>query len=152
MADKKSNIASRIEEEHASLRQLMKVIGESVGRDPEGDFGEWKLELIWTLRDFQNELVKHFDLEEDGGFMDDVIRKAPQESKKAEVLEMEHREFLDELDSITDVLKQMNEQNTSALPTVRERVLALINKLHDHEASERDLIYTVYFQDIGVGD
>ena len=152
MAEKRSTIANRIEEEHASLRELMKSVSESVNRDPSGDFGEWKLELIWTLRDFQNELVKHFDLEEDGGFMDDVIRRAPQESKKAEVLEMEHRDFLDELDAITDILKKMSKENQSDLPKVRERVHAVIEKLHEHEASERDLIYRVYFQDIGVGD
>ncbi len=152
MAEKKSSIASRIEEEHASLRQLMETITKTVKKEPEGDFSEWKLDLIWTLRDFQNELVKHFDHEEDGGFMDDVIRRAPQESGTAEVLEHEHRDFLDELDGITDVLKKMNQNNQTALPSVRERVLALIQKLHEHEASERDLMYRVYFQDIGVGD
>jgi hemerythrin-like domain-containing protein len=152
MAEKRSTIANRIEEEHASLRELMKSVSDSVNRDPSGDFAEWKLELIWTLRDFQNELVKHFDLEEDGGFMDDVIRRAPQESKKAEVLEMEHRDFLDELDGITDILKRMTRENRSELPQVRGRVHAVIEKLHEHEASERDLIYRVYFQDIGVGD
>jgi hemerythrin-like domain-containing protein len=152
MAEKRSSIANRIEEEHASLRELMKSVSESVKSDPKGDFAEWKLNLIWTLRDFQNELVKHFDLGEDGGFMDDVIRRAPQESAKAEVLELEHKDFLTELDGITDVLKQMSEQNTSALPSVRERVLGLIEQLHEHEASERDLIYRVYFHDIGVGD
>lgn len=152
MAEKRTTIANRIEEEHASLRELMKSVGRYVQSDPEGDFAEWKLDLIWTLRDFQNELVKHFDLEEDGGFMDDVIRRAPQESKKAEVLETEHRDFLSELDGITGMLKQINDRNRTELPTVRARVLALIERLHEHEASERDLIYRVYFQDIGVGD
>ncbi len=150
MGEKKAAIADRVEEEHATLRTLMDNVLDAFARPPSKEFADWKLELVWQLRDFRNVLVKHFDLEEDGGFMGDVIAKAPQEKRRVDMLEAEHGEFLDELDGITGELKRM--ADVSTLPSVRDRLSGLVNKLHDHEASERDLMYSVYFRDIGVGD
>lgn len=150
MGEKKPAIADRVEEEHATLRTLMDNLATTFARPPSGEFGDWKLDRVWQLRDFRNVLVKHFDLEEDGGFMGDVIAKAPQERRRVDMLEAEHGEFLDELDGITGDLKRM--VDLSSLPSVRDRLSGLVSKLHDHEASERDLMYTVYFRDIGVGD
>ncbi len=144
------HIAHRIEEEHANLRLLMASVSKSFASPPVDDFVDWKLELVWELRDFRNVLVKHFDLEEDGGFMADVVDTAPHEKRKVDQLHSEHDEFLEELESITAALKLMYEP--SGMHLLGERLSKLNSGLHDHEALERDLIGFVYSQDLGLGD
>jgi hemerythrin-like domain-containing protein len=147
--NKNKSMADRIEEEHASLRSLMESVTETFNRPPTGDAKDWKLGLVWELRDLRHMLVKHFDFEEDGGFMGDVVETAPRESRRVDMLESEHGEFLSEVDDITAELKRMT--NSSGIDRTRERLKKLISRLHTHEASERDLIGTVYFQDLGSG-
>jgi len=150
MQQNNMDIVRRVEEEHVTLRLLMKSVTDSFARPPGGDITDWKLNLVWELRDFRNALVKHFDLEEDGGFMGDVVATAPHEKRRVDQCEREHAEFLKEIDDITAELKRMIDP--SAVQGVRERLDKLIEKLHDHEALECELLGTVYFQDFGTGD
>lgn len=46
------------------------------------EFQHWRLEFLWQLRDFKNSLPKHFDLDEEGGFMRDILKVAPHTEKK----------------------------------------------------------------------
>ena len=144
------NIAHRIAEEHETLRSLREAVASSFASPPEGDFANWKLDLVWELRDFRNALVKHFDLEEDGGFMFDVVDTAPHEKPHVDILESEHAEFIREVDSITTDLK--GQSDSSIIPGLGERLDTLIARLNEHEELERELIGTVYFQDLGTGD
>ncbi len=91
MSERSQQLASRIQDEHERLEKLIQEIREELKCtvDPE-TFADWKLEFVWKIRDFQNELTKHFDLEEDGGFMEDVVDRAPRFSPRVKALEQEH--------------------------------------------------------------
>jgi len=143
-------IANRIEEEHTNLRKLMLDVCNRFAHPPNGNFAEWKLDLVWALRDLRNALVKHFDLEEDGGFMDDVVTQAPHEKKRVDELESEHAYFLREIDDIAFTVKDMD--NPEELADPKDRLALLVDELHEHEASERELIGNVYYQDLGALD
>jgi hypothetical protein len=146
-------MASRIEQEHADLRKVIKEIETDIRKEPsKEDFTAWKLDFMRRFRDFQNELVKHFDLEEEGGFMEDLVARAPHHARQVDALELEHEDIATRLGAIADDLKRMNEHTMSELPGVRKRVQEVLEVLHSHEEAERDLIQKAYFQDIGVGD
>ncbi len=146
----KEHIANRIQEEHDHLRFLMESVSQSLAQPPMQDFAEWKLEQVWALRDFRNVLAKHFDLEEDGGFMADIIDTAPREKRKVDQLHLEHAEFLNEVESITVELKRT--PGFSEVRLLRDRMTELLSGFRNHEALERDLIGFVYSQDLGLGD
>jgi hypothetical protein len=115
-------------------------------------FADWKLNFVWRLRDFQNALLKHFDLEEDGGFMQDLVAIAPGCTNRVDLLKQEHDEVIPRLSSLTEALKEMTTRQSGDLNSIVAGVLDLFDQLERHEAAERELIQDVYFQDIGVGD
>jgi hypothetical protein len=153
MSEQSKKLASRIQDEHARLERMIEEIREELSRpvDPTG-FLDWKLGFVWRIRDFQNELTKHFDLEEDGGFMEDVISKAPRFAPRVKSLETEHVDALSVLDRITSDLKSMATFEPEYWNEIKVGITSLFDLLEEHEAAERELILEVYYQDIGVGD
>jgi hemerythrin-like domain-containing protein len=153
MTEQSQQLATRIQDEHARLEQIIQEIRDELNRPIDSNgFGDWKLGFVWKIRDFQNELTKHFDLEEDGGFMEDVISRAPRFAPQIKTLEEEHIDAVKRLDDITARLKQLSAFDAQAWSEVSDEIMALFDSLEEHEAAERDLILEVYFQDIGVGD
>jgi hemerythrin-like domain-containing protein len=153
MSERSQRIASRIQDEHDRLQKLIGEIREELSCTVEPDgFPDWKLEFVWKIRDFQNELTKHFDLEEDGGFMEDVVEQAPRFSDQVKALEQEHVDAVKQLDDITTELKHLTVFEESLLREICGKIMNLFEMLERHEALERELILEVYFQDIGVGD
>lgn len=153
MSERSKQLASRVQEEHERLEGLILEIREEIGRPVNSErFADWRLEFVWKIRDFQNELTKHFDLEEDGGFMADVMKRAPRFSPRVVILEAEHFEACRRLDDIISELKLLTKYDNTRWDEVSDDIMALFDLLERHEAAERDLILEVYFQDIGVGD
>jgi hemerythrin-like domain-containing protein len=153
MTEQSRQLATRIQDEHARLEEIIQEIKDELNRPVDVDgFADWKLEFMWKVRDFQNELTKHFDLEEDGGFMEDVISRAPRFAPQIKTLEEEHTDAVKRLDGITATLKQLSAFDGQAWSEITDEIMKLFDSLEDHEAAERDLILEVYFQDIGVGD
>jgi uncharacterized protein (UPF0335 family) len=153
MTEQSRQLATRIQDEHERLEQMIADMRAELASpvDP-SQFVDWKLGFIWKVRDFQNELRKHFDLEEDGGFMEDVVSKAPRFTPRVRALEDDHAEALTLLDTITSNLKGMDGFDPEVWTGVKDSISALFDSLEEHEAAERDLILEVYYQDIGVGD
>jgi hypothetical protein len=136
MSLKESEIAERIREEHERIKQQMQKVNTMINAhvSQEG-FPKWRLDLLWLLREFKNDLHKHFDLEEEGGFMNEVVKLAPQYLKAVRRLETEHEAMIIYLDEILIALKKLSQQDDMKL-----------------EAAEGNLIETTYLQDDGMAD
>jgi hemerythrin len=150
MARKKSEVALQVEKDHEGLNQDMGALKMTLMKEIAAkDFPNWRLEFIWQLRDFKNRLLKHFDLEEEGGFMEEVLSVAPHTERKVKVLKEEHEQFVVELDEILTAIKGMQEKNNEELDSIRNRLTELISALRQHEAEENQLMQTAYFQEYG---
>jgi len=153
MAREQFEIATAIEQDHEKLRHAMNAIAEDARSHFTLDgFQEHKMQLLLRLRDFQNHLLKHFDLEEVGGFMEDIVKIAPHSANEVERLEREHEKFLSDLRQIlNDVKRAANPESPSFVAACRhlEELFSLID---DHEARERELLQVSYLQDLGTGD
>ena len=147
------SMASLIQEEHDSLKETMAAIRSDLESDErEADFSNWRLNFVWRLRDFQNALLKHFDLEEDGGFMQELVAVSPGCTARVALLKQEHEDIIPRLNELTDELKEMTSRQPITLNRIAAGLIDLFDLLERHEAAERELIQDVYFQDIGVGD
>ena len=147
------NLASRIEQDHNELRTWIDQIGVLFDSRPdEGDFLSWKIDVLWQLRDFQNQLQKHFDLEEDGGYNTDLIQIAPRLSTQVAHLEEDHRKIISDLNHILDNMKRINEVQSPMILRIKDRVDALLFFIKDHESKENAIIQEAYYQDFGIGD
>lgn len=150
MSMKKSSIAVQIEKEHQCLKRDMGEIHREVMMDIRNeDFQDWRLEFMWRLRDFRNHLLKHFDLEEEGGFMNEILTEKPEAMGQVKRLEAEHDDILASLDTILRDLKIMQKKEIEKLQDIRKRVVTLISSIQAHESAENELIQSVYYREYG---
>jgi len=148
MSEAKSSLIRQIEEDHKQLAAFTKSLTSAVGDVAKADdFPAWKREFVWQLRDFYNLLLKHFELEEEGGYMNDLMELAPRFAGKAESLHSEHQAILRDLDGIITGLKAVTA--ASEVGEVQERLTALVGQLECHECAEREMLADAYYQDIG---
>lgn len=153
MAQERSEITTAIEKDHEELRHAMNAIAEYARSHFTLDgFRERKMELLLRLRDFQNHLLKHFDLEEEGGFMEDIVKIAPHSANEVERLEREHEKFLSDLRQILNDVKRASNPESSSFVAARRHLEELFSLMDDHEARERELLQVSYLQDLGTGD
>lgn len=147
---KKTDIASQIEKEHECIKRDMGDIKMAVMEKVSlKNFPDWRLEFIWRLRDFKTHLLKHFDLEEEGGFMNEILSEAPETVNQIKKLEAEHSQIVSELDDILADLKEMHEKEIPKLEDIRNRVTQLMSTIRNHETAENNLIQKVYYQEYG---
>ena len=150
MAEKKSNISSKVMDEHNILRENISTLSKKIEMEiPDDKYEDWRLEFMWQLRDFRNHCLKHFDFEELGGFMKDVLNDAPETITVVNKLEDDHTKIIKELDDILDDLKSQEIKETEHLEKLKSNVKHLIIKLKAHEKAENDLIQKVYSQEYG---
>jgi len=150
MAEEKSKMSSKVLEEHNILRENISTLSKKIEMEiPDEKYEEWRLEFMWQLRDFRNHCLKHFDFEELGGFMKDVLNDAPETKTVVGKLEEEHTKIIKELDSILDDLKLLEKKEPEKLNNLKSDVKHLIIKLKAHEKAENDLIQKVYSQEYG---
>jgi hypothetical protein len=128
------------------LGKLKIIIWQEVS---EKDFSDWRLDCLWQLRDFQNCLLKHFDLEEEGGFMADVLRRASHEERKLVELKAEHKQILALLEEILGSLKDVSAKDVAQLQHIRARANELIQILREHENEEHRLLQRTYYREYG---
>ena len=150
MPYEKSDIAKQVEQEHACLKRDLADINEDAMQAlrPE-TFTEWRLEFMWRLRDFRVHLLKHFDLEEEGGFMAEILSDAPEARTQVDKLEAEHHEIIRTLDGILAKMKELEPRDEQTLQEIRTEVANLVSTIHAHEAAENELILTVSYQEYG---
>ncbi len=150
MPRKKSDIAIQIEKEHECLKRDMGDIKNEVTKEVQSEgFTDWRLEFMWRLRDFRTHLQKHFDLEEEGGFMNELISEAPQAMNSIKKLEAEHDQIVANLDGILTSLKELELIDDNKLGDILKRVTQLMSSIQDHESAENELMQKVYCQEYG---
>ncbi len=153
MYNQEEDIAARIDEDHKQLRACMEaLVAELEGEIDPDKFLQWKLDFLLRLRDFQNQLQKHFDLEEEGGYMQDVMHLAPQFAFRLENLQEDHRKIIADLNHIISVLKGIDHLSPTQIARIRQRIYELLELFKKHEAAENCLIQDIYMQDYGRGD
>lgn len=150
MVKNKLEIAHEIEEEHQGLNQQMGVLKLASMQEvsPE-DFANWRLEFIWQLRDFKNRLLRHFDLEEEGGFMKDVLKTAPESQSTVRKLKAEHKQLSIRLEEIMENLKAMHKKDSEKLAQIRIELNEILATLRKHEEEEHRLLQRTYFREYG---
>lgn len=149
----KAPIAHQVEQDHQRLRMQESALEAELSKDVQAStFDDWRLRFLKQLREFQYRLLRHFDLEEDGGFMADLVAHVPRMSDKIDALEAEHVELLARLESIIADVKRVDNLSQWENVALKARIISLLRALRQHEATECALIQEAYYQDIGVAE
>lgn len=142
-----------VEAEHEHITDRLRALQDELDVTVPGeDFATWKFSFLMQLRDFQMVLLKHFDFEEEGGFLSEILRVAPRLSYRLGEVEAEHRKIGSQLAHLIAEFKRMDCLTEPRHLRLRARTKALGEILHAHEATERELIQSAYYDDFGAGD
>lgn len=145
------DLTSQIEADHERLNQMIASLERFLSEEPE-HFVDWKVNMLFQLRDFHNQLAKHFDLEEEGGFISDLLRLAPQAANRIQRLPVEHERMLNRLDGTISDVKALTFASSGIRDRLRKRVEDVVRRFRDHESLECELLYHAHYQEFGVGD
>jgi hypothetical protein len=99
----------------------------------------------------QARLRRHFQFEQQGGYMSHILAEVPHLEHSAHALLEEHRRLSDHLDSLI-VAVAAAPLDSLVTPTWREEVRHWVRLVRDHEAHETRLIQEACNQDIGTKD
>ena len=147
------NITEAIEQEHRAIRDEVAKLGNIFKTLPnDKEYKEWRMNLILLIRDFCNDLQKHFDLEEQGGFFDQLLKSAPNHHLQLEHLKDEHTDMIENLEKAMYILKTNEVYNKKVLEEIQDTVLKTVKILEEHEHAENELLEKIYLQDDGTGD
>jgi iron-sulfur cluster repair protein YtfE (RIC family) len=140
-----SDVLDKIIQEHAALRHKLGRI-HTVLAEP----APAQEEIEALLREFSNTLVAHFAKEEEDGFFDEIVSRAPQLADQAGKLRVEHRHLVHD---ITQLL-QFASAGSPSMPWWRElssRCHVLSKKLMQHESDEGRLMQRAFHEEVAAG-
>ena len=133
-------------EDHQALKDLLARIERALQkRDlPIPEVGK----LLGELGD---RLVKHFELEEQGGYFAEALLQAPRLVARANELLAQHPKMCTQADKLLE-LAGAEENAEGWWQKTRERFLAFKEEVMRHESKEDGLLQEAYQQDIGAND
>ena len=150
MSKETGEILAKVEHDHENIKHDMGKLSITLDQEvSESEFADWRLEFLWQMRDFKNRLLKHFDLEEEGGFMTEVVTAAPHTERKVRDLKNEHARIILNLDNILACLKGLRHTEVERLDAIRESIRDLMSTLREHEEEEHILMQKAYNREYG---
>lgn len=108
-------------------------------------------EMGGRLSDLRKQLKVHFDDEEAGGYMSDVLALAPHLSSRAEKLRGQHRQLLTMLDEFISKLRA-NEPSFGGWIETRQQLDEFLTALREHEVAENNLVQSAFDDDAAAVD
>jgi hypothetical protein len=144
MSRTETHVVNSLKQAHQALQDDLRKL-EAAARSTSANAGEELRACVSATR----AVVKgHFQLEEQGGYMDAVRKRQPRFERVVHELGEEHRQLTQ---SVEELLGQ-TDQAAAASDAFRERVLAWVQRIRQHEAREIDIIQEAYNLDIAAED
>ena len=129
-------------EEHKALRKEFAELQKVASRTPAaGARDAWIDDLAGRVGGLRPRLEKHFRLEVDSGFFEDIERAWPNAAAQCGSFLAEHRRYLDRLDSLLTALAG-RPATDGAVASVAAEVRSVVEGLRLHETKETELFQT----------
>jgi len=131
---------------HAAIERIHHVLDETREIDASSRQVAEVTALVTALRD---RLARHFEREENGGYLEEAIVRVPQIAPQAIILQRQHGEFLTAANAMLD-----HARSTDAAPLVWANLKAdyalFAKRLTAHEAAENALLSRAFNEDSGL--
>ena len=143
-------------EEH---RQLRAMIGDlraflEAPRPAVGEKGAhtWSTELTSRLVKLHDALYRHFQEEEEGGMMEELMEAHPRATGAVEELVHDHEQILKDFRRCTTGAMEYADGVEPREPRLRRSITEILDCLHRHEVEETDLIQRLEYEMVGAAD
>jgi len=145
MSERRGHGIQSLGAEHAILGQLVQRVTEIVEQPPtDVDL----LVLLSTLEDLAAHCGKHMALEEQDGYLSNVVQRMPNSSHTVEAVLAEHDTLRNELADVIKALRAGSDAIDEIVARVRHWTVAMEN----HETRENQLVQEAFDSDLGGGD
>lgn len=146
-----SSVTKRLAAEHRHLSRATQQL-RVLARGPVTDEGLafWRQDLGSRLATLRNLLLDHFEHEEQGGFLRDVLKEVPNSQRQVAALRREHDDIELRLDRILAELDEL--ETTRGVESIQSQIAVLIEILVEHETGEQHLVQRTYYREYGAGD
>lgn len=107
--------------------------------------------LVSLLNSLTAHLEMHFEMEEEHGYFEELIQRAPRLSDHVNTLLKQHSELLSESCKLVEIARKAFADDVESLELL-ERFKRFRLKLLGHEKAEIDLLQEAYTRDLGSKD
>jgi hemerythrin-like domain-containing protein len=147
------SIANQLKKEHAYIHEITGKIEKLVAAiKPQRRTIEWSSSLLENLSSLREHLEKHFEFEETGGFMEEVVKALPNISPQVETLRCDHQILAYEINELYRRAERLILDNGPTSREIGEDIKHFLHALHEHEKKENELVLHVFLDDIGMID
>jgi hypothetical protein len=127
----------------ALLKDLLQL--EKEAQSPSGTKA---VKMRTRLDQVRTHITQHFRFEEQYGYMDVVLQRAPHQERIIELLRQEHCQLANSLEALREEVRAA----PSLDDAFRDKVRAWVALVRDHEARENKLVQEAFNLDIGAED
>jgi len=145
----KDELAAWMLKEHEKIHELIEELREKVTVAPRGDRAQWIEGLCNRFDDFAAHIRQHLKLEEQGGYLAQVVKLRPTLSEAVEIIEHEHEELEYLLAELQTALRELKPTDTLIFRDGCKRVQHFLTWLDRHEEHENHIMLYAFTQDIG---
>ena len=149
---KTRELAQWMREEHAKVDDLVHLVRKHISVPPRGDRSRWILEARACFHRLSEHLSTHMALEEDGGYMKEVLERQPTLEREVTRLLHEHGEMSKLMLQIQTALDELAPDDHLLVGDCCGRVSIFLSYVERHEERENHLVLCVFTQDMGTKD
>jgi Hemerythrin HHE cation binding domain len=144
------DIAEQIRVEQELLRHVMEGLRLSTTWQVQGPDASRKLSTLrFVTGSFQRHLERLLALEEDDGFLDQVLACAPRLARATAALRAEHDGFRSEARRVVQRLERLPATDPATLEKVGGELVALLDRIEGHNRKEMGLLLEAFERDEG---
>jgi iron-sulfur cluster repair protein YtfE (RIC family) len=138
-------------DEHRECMAYVTKLEACLDHQPD-DTSRWVGQLLDHLPGLARTMREHFADEERGPLFSELPTRHPHIADRLDTLKDEHPRMVTEIDKIIELTGEMREAEVYELRELNARIQLFVARLRRHEAAENELMYELYWNDIGTGD
>lgn len=123
-------------EEHRRLEHLIQRALATIPGWEDGDAPHWMPRTAEGLTAIRNELVHHFQNEEQGGCLEEAVARKPQLSCEVQRIESQHEELLERLNELIGRCESACRASPAQAQATELEFRQLVRELRQHEVLE----------------
>jgi hypothetical protein len=138
-------------DEHRECMAYVTKLEACLDHQPD-DTSRWIGQLLDHLPGLARTMRDHFEDEERGPLFSELPQRHPRIGDRLDALKNEHPRMLAEIDKIIELTGGMRDAEVYELRELNARIQLFVARLRRHEAAENELMYELYWNDLGTGD
>jgi hypothetical protein len=143
-------------EQHRTMRAAVKELRDFL-RSPRpavkaATSHPWARAMAGKVMRLHDLVFRHFRVEEQAGFVEDLSTKHPQSIRSYRALWRDHDRILADLRAILGAAMVYSEGKLPDNPQLRRWTLSVLDHLAQHEYQETELLQSVVYRDTGAAD